>query len=153
MGTLAHNLKLAEYENIIILDDDGRKCWCKFEMMKIRLQRSSVNFILIEVPKFDLWQEVYCLFRELVQSDCYATSAQPQKSQTFYAMIAAKQNEDSLFWDFHSFLKLLHQNKTNVIGRFAVPVRHMDHFNRLSPLTWWEWFKFQSTRNLMIRQH
>ena len=139
IGTLAHNLNLSQYENIIILDDDGRRCWCKHEMFALKLMH-NVNFMLLQVPEFRIWKKVHYLYRELEQSGWYS---QPQKSQTFYALIAAKQNEDSLFSDFHSLLESM-QNGTDNIRQFARPIKDMNQFGRLSPLTWWEWFKFKA---------
>ena len=140
VATLAHNLNLAEYENIIILDDDGRKCWCKFEMMKMRLQH-KINFILLQVPPFNVWDDVHYLFGE------YYNASSPQR---FYSLIAAKQYEDNLFFHFRSFLHLLHQKKPNALIVFAVPIRDLDRFNRITSLTWWDWFKCQSNQKLKM---
>ena len=104
IATLAHKLHLNRYKDIIIVDDDGRASWCKHEMIRWRLHH-KVNFILLQVPVFSIWNRVYRDLRKLPQS---------QRRHRFYPFIKAKQNEDSVFSHLSAFLTLLHQNVNNL---------------------------------------
>ena len=142
-------MTVTEYENIIILDDDGRNCWCKHAMIQMQ-RRHKVNFILLEVSEFRIWKDVCSQFRQNLASGRIPLY-KPKISQRFYSLIAAKTDKDGLFLHFRTFLNLLHQNRTDALKRFAVPVLDMDSFNILTPLMWWKWFMFKSTQDLLVK--
>ena len=134
IATLAHKLHLNRYKDIIIVDDDGRASWCKHEMIRWRLHH-KVNFILLQVPVFSIWDRVYRDLRKLPKS---------QRKHRFYPFIKAKQNEDSVFSSLSAFLTLLHQNVNNLLTQFAMPIRDRNCSSQMTPAWWPDWYQFAS---------
>ena len=97
-----HFLNLAKYKNILILDDVADACWCKHDMIQLKL-RHEVNLALIQVPPFDIWQDVFRRFRSLPALLQYG----PKNDEEFYDLIAANQQTDQLFVRFHKLLESL----------------------------------------------
>jgi len=64
VSTLEYFLKLRKYQSIIILDDDGRNCWCKHRMLELK-KHHKVDCILIQMPAFHVWEEANKRFKEL----------------------------------------------------------------------------------------
>ena len=140
ISTLAHDLDLSLYENIMILDKDGRDCWCKQGMINLRVKH-SVNIVLIQVPEFLYWSNIYDAFKllEMGRNKVKVPDIQPQLSQFFYSLIAGNPSQDKFFVRFVEFLELLYYNNTNVLYQFAVPRRDVSRFHRIVALDWWEW--------------
>ena len=137
IATLEYSLDLKKYENIIILDDNGRNCWCRNHMMQLK-KHLNVNFILIQVPEFHVWEEAHLRFTEL--------SVMSSRSPTFTHLVTRKQNKDNFFYHFGLFLQALHRNESLVVlFEYAVPIHDVPNFKRLRTLVWWQWFMFQFT--------
>ena len=135
VSTLEYFLELRRYESIIILDDNGRNSWCKYHMMQLK-KHHKVNFILIQVPKFNVWEEANHRFKEL--------SSWSRERVSFTKMVTGKQYKDNLFYHFGLFLNALHQNESHsVLFDYAKPIRDMSHSNRLGALMWWQWYMFE----------
>ena len=114
-----HYLNLAEYENVIILDDDADAVWCKHDMVELKT-RHRVNVQLIQVPAFKIWTDVFRRFRSLPGLMQFG----PNRTEVFYSLIAANQQTDQLFVRFH---KLLESIKT------ADARKERDKFSVLKP--------------------
>ena len=99
-----HYLNLAQYKNVIILDDDADAVWCKHDMMNLKLQH-KVNVQLIQVPHFDVWVDVFRRFRSLPGLLQYG----PNKTEVFYDLIAVNQQTDQLFLRFHKLLESMNK--------------------------------------------
>ena len=135
VATLGHHLDLPKYENIIILDDNGRNVWCKYYMTQLK-KHHNVNFILIQVPEFHAWQHANRRYRELLDSK--------RVQKPFVHYVTRKQNKDNLLYHFAVFLKALHRNKSiSILFEYAKPVRDMSNFILKGSLAWWDWDKFE----------
>ena len=95
-----HYLNLADYKNILILDDEADAVWCKYDLIELKL-RHKVNVQLIQVPPYDIWRDVFRRFRWLSPLLQYG----PNKTEIFYDLIAANQQTDQLFVRFHKLLE------------------------------------------------
>ena len=145
ISTLSSHVALEKYQHVIVVDDDGRKVWCKHEMIRLR-QQHKVNIVLLQVPEFLIWSKVHFSFKLQTQSG-RASAADPQMSQRFYSLLAAKQKDDNFFFHFYCFLRLLHQNRTDALTRFAIPIRDFNRFNRVTALWWWDWFQVGKSKD------
>ena len=97
--TLAHNLNLTRYENIIILDDGGNDCWCRYDIVKLRACY-NVRVIMMQCTPFSIWETVYDQNRPC------------SSKQKFYSVIKKERDKDKELAIFHEYLELLHQNKS-----------------------------------------
>ena len=136
ISTLGHHLDLKKYASIIVLDDNGRNCWCKYQMIQLK-KRYNVKFVLIQVPEFHVWEEANLRFAEV--------SASGRRPPTFTHLVTRKQNKDNFFYHFCLYLKRVHRNESLLIlFEYAFPIHDVLHY-RLGILGWWQWFMFQFT--------
>ena len=131
LATLAKQLNLAQYKNIIILDDEANDVWCKHDMIELKLFH-RVNIVLIQVPAFNVWNVVYPRF--------YAMSTPLQTGEgaieMLYDIISGQQQVDELFVRFEDYLRRLRgrflqqiQGETHLVLRqfaYSMPGQRMD---------------------------
>ena len=97
--TLAHKLNLPQYENIIILDDGGNDCWCRYEMVKLKAY-CKVNVVMMQCDSFSIWDSIH-------KRNRFCTS-----EKSFYSVLKKERDKDKQLVSFHEYLELLHQNKS-----------------------------------------
>ena len=143
LSTLAHNLNLTQYENIIILDDDADDIWCKHEMYELK-KKHKVNVILIEVPVLDIWKDIYRRFLKLsITTKRHQLSSQRgSNTSLLYKLIADYHQKDKFFLEFYNFLELLHRGGVKdkfVMTQFAALMPDESGFNQMTNMIW-RWF-------------
>ena len=137
ISTLSHNLNVSQYENIIILDD-YRGGWCKYELMQLKSSNNNLKIFLIQVPPLTVWNNVYREFEAMNESNSAAVSKPRDATKFFYALIAKHRNQDKMFVRFQEFLVLLLQHKVNRLWHFAIPSKE-SNYSENGQVVWWEW--------------
>ena len=124
-------MNLTKYKNIFILDDDADDIWCKHDMIELKMNR-KVNILLFEVPKLDIWQNIYRHYSALSgvrEHKCNLT--------LLYNLVSDYQQRDKVFVHFHNFLELLHSGATQkVLRQFAVLMPDETGLNRQTRIVW-----------------